>query len=574
MRVGVAVGTDRARACASREGAMPSPAVDQPQSPDASQHAWPSDRDLASLREDVAAFAERHGVPADPRDVRVAVAPYRVCPLGAHVDHQGGRVAGMALDCGVLLGFLPAPARKTGADRDVSREKAHRTETEPEPEIGASEVLLRSDAFAGEVARFDVTRPDDDLTGVPGVFVEAAATETNDTEVSLSRRSVKEKEETSGKSSGWEKFARGAAWVLADDARLRGSAPPARGVVGVARSFPPGARMDGGGLSSSAAITVACVMAIQRVNERTEVARGPARLKEDARVCFKRRFATDAKRWRVARLARRAENERVGVRCGVLDQASIALAERDALTLIDCAGETHARIRFGADRKEERSAVFAAEPTIGKTPRDRGPSGPPGGPPFKIMLAFSGLREALTSTGYNARVEECREAARRLLRAPGASDAVLGDVSPETHAREKTRLPAHLARRAAHFFGEAKRVADGELLWRRGDLRAFGALVTESGVSSVENYECGCAPMNALRAIVCATRGVFGARFSGAGFRGCVVGLVDAAEAEAAAKSVRETYSAAFPELAGDARVELAGTGDGARIIERDDSDT
>ena len=186
------------------------------------------------------------------------------------------------------------------------------------------------------------------------------------------------------------------------------------------------------------------------------------------------------------------------------------------------------------------------------------------------MLAFSGLREALTSTGYNARVEECREAARRLLRAPGASDAVLGDVSPETHAREKTRLPAHLARRAAHFFGEAKRVADGELLWRRGDLRAFGALVTESGVSSVENYECGCAPMNALRAIVCATRGVFGARFSGAGFRG-LVGLVDAAEAEAA-KSVREAYCRRRNRR--DARVALVGTGDGARIIERDDSDT
>ena len=540
---------------------MPSPAVDQPQPPGASQHAWPSDRDLATLREDVAAFAELHGVPADPRDVRVAVAPYRVCPLGAHVDHQGGRVAGMALDCGVLLGFLPAPARKTGADRD----EAHRTE--PEPEVGASEVLLRSDAFAGEVARFDVTRPDDEL---PGVFVEAAATETNDTEGSLSRRSVKEKEETRrdvARFSGWEKFARGAAWVLADDARLRGSAPPARGVVGVARSFPPGARMDGGGLSSSAAITVACVMAIQRVNERTEVA--PARFATDATDATD---AADAARWRVARMARRAENERVGVRCGVLDQASIALAERDALTLIDCAGETHARIRFGADREE--TSLFAAEPTLKNDtftpPRDRGPSGPP----FKIMLAFSGLREALTSTGYNARVEECREAARRLLRAPGASDAVLGDVSPDTHAREKTRLPAHLARRAAHFFGEAKRVADGELLWRRGDLRAFGALVTESGVSSVENYECGCAPMNALRAIVCATRGVFGARFSGAGFRGCVVGLVDAAEAEAAAKSVREAYSAAFPELAGDARVELAGTGDGARIIERDDSDT
>jgi galacturonokinase len=99
-------------------------------------------------------------------------------------------------------------------------------------------------------------------------------------------------------------------------------------------------------------------------------------------------------------------------------------------------------------------------------------------------------------------------------------------------------------------------------------LNAFGALVTASGVSSVENYECGCAPMNALLKIVCATRGVFGARFSGAGFRGCVVGLVSASEAEAARTSVFESYAAAFPELARDAVTMLAGTGDGARIIE------
>ena len=507
---------------------MPSPAVDQPQPPGASQHSWPSDRDLATLREDVAAFAELHGVPADPRDVRVAVAPYRVCPLGAHVDHQGGRVAGMALDCGVLLGFLPAPARKTGADRD----DAHRTETETEPEIGASEVLLRSDAFAGEV-RFDITRPDDDA-----VLREAtrANEEVEGDEENAGRDEEKEAADRNRK-SGWDAFARGAAWVLADDARLRDSEPPTRGVVGIARSFPSGVRMDGGGVSSSAAITVACVMAMQRVN-------GEAAVPEKELSEAEKKTQADAARWRVARLARRVENERIGVRCGVLDQASIALAERDTLTLIDCAGETHARIRLGADRD--------------------GGAAPPA---FKILLAFSGLREALTSTGYNARVEECREAARRLLRAPGARDAVLGDVSPETHAREKENLPAHLRRRAAHFFGEAARVADGEVAWRRGDLRAFGALVAESGVSSVENYECGCAPMNALREMVCATRGMFGARFSGAGFRGCVVGLVEVAEAEAAARSVREMYAAAFPELARDARVALAGTGDGAGIV-------
>ena len=396
---------------------MPSPAVDQPQPPGASQHAWPSDRDLATLREDVAAFAELHGVPADPRDVRVAVAPYRVCPLGAHVDHQGGRVAGMALDCGVLLGFLQAPARKTGADRD----EAHRNRNRNRTRVGASEVLLRSDAFAGEVARFDVTRPDDDI---PGVFAEAAATDANDTETS---RSVKEKEV--GKS--WEKYARGAACSrrrrAAFAARRRGRA------ASWASRGPSAGRAHGRRRAQLLRSDHCRVCHGTPARERTNG--GGARAFEGGGA--RERFATDAARWRVARLARRAENERVGVRCGVLDQASIALAERDALTLIDCAGETHARIRLGADR-EGRSG-FAAEPF---SPRDREP-------PFKIMLAFSGLREALTSTGYNARVEECREAARRLLRAPGASDAVLGDVSPETHAREKTRPRAPRAPRRA-----------------------------------------------------------------------------------------------------------------------------
>ena len=416
-------------------------------------------------------------------------------------------------------------------------------------------MLLRSDAFAGEV-RFDVTRPYGDEMSVENTD---AKTGVNDDEREAAKKKAGEERQGADRknASSWGAFARGAAWVLADDARVRGFAPPARGVVGVARSFPPGARMDGGGLSSSAAITVACVMAIQRVNE------GAARDRDDSDEKKKERRVrdeetkkndADAARWRVARLARRVENERVGVRCGVLDQASIALAERDALTLIDCARETHARVKLGAERDEdEDEEALAAELDP---------------PPFKILLAFSGLREALTSTGYNARVEECREAAQLLLRVSKASDAVLGDVSPETHAREKERLPAHLKRRAAHFFEEAARVADGSFFWRRGDLRAFGALVTASGVSSVKNYECGCAPMNALREIVCATRGVFGARFSGAGFRGCVVGLVEASEAEAARTSVQESYAAAFPELAGDARAMLAGTGDGARIIE------
>ena len=63
---------------------------------------WPSEDELTTLRADVVAFARSEGAgEVDPGDVRVVAAPYRVCPLGAHIDHQGGRVAGFALNCGV-----------------------------------------------------------------------------------------------------------------------------------------------------------------------------------------------------------------------------------------------------------------------------------------------------------------------------------------------------------------------------------------------------------------------------------------------------------------------------------------
>ena len=93
---------------------------------------WPSEDELTTLRADVVAFARSEGAgEVDPGDVRVVAAPYRVCPLGAHIDHQGGRVAGFALNCGVALAFLPTPT--------------------PLPPTA---VRVRTDAFAG-VVRFD-----------------------------------------------------------------------------------------------------------------------------------------------------------------------------------------------------------------------------------------------------------------------------------------------------------------------------------------------------------------------------------------------------------------------------------
>ena len=205
--------------------------------------------------------------------------------------------------------------------------------------------------------------------------------------------------------------------------------------------------------------------------------------------------------------------------------------------------------------------------------------------PFAVVLAFSGIRKPLTRTGYNDRVDECQRAARLLLDASGRG--VPRDATPLLHmvtreewtaardAMEMTSaeiLPANLARRARHFFEENQRVANGVRAWRDGDVASFGALVNASGASSVENYECGCEQITALWKIAKNAAGVFGARFSGAGFRGCVVALCEPGRAAMdAAESIAGEYARLYPDLAADAPVIVTRPGRGAFILRNED---
>ena len=232
----------------------------------------------------------------------------------------------------------------------------------------------------------------------------------------------------------------------------------------------------------------------------------------------------------------------------MLDQAAILLSRRDHLTWIDCATLEHRLI-----------------------PR------PESMPAFAILIVFSGLKQALVGTQYNRRVVECTEAARILLAAAGQASVgrpVLGpaDAGAVRGPSGSTRR-RQLARRAAHFFSERQRVAEGVTAWREGDLSRFGQLMTASGESSITNYECGCPPLIDLYQILIATPGVYGARFSGAGFRGCCVALVDPAAAADAAERVTADYAGRHPDLAAAAPALLCQSDDGAANAIRFDSD-
>jgi galacturonokinase len=303
----------------------------------------------------------------------------------------------------------------------------------------------------------------------------------------------------------WGNYPRGAVCALQQDRRLD------RGIVGVTAG-----RLGEGGLSSSAAIGCAYLLALEHANELA--------------VSDKRNIALD----------QYIENTYLGLRNGILDQSAILLSRNDHLTWIDCATVEHALIPL-----------------------------PPSMPDFVMLIAFSGLKQALVGTDYNRRVAECAEAARRLLEAAGRREveALLGRVRPDEYAAHCDRLSGPPARRAAHFFSEVDRVARGMAAWKSGDLAGFGRLMTASGESSIVNYECGAPPLIDLYRILIETDGIYGARFSGAGFRGCCIALVASDAADRAAETVRSAYARRYPDLAGDAPVLLCRSDDGARIL-------
>ena len=396
-----------------------------------------SEADTAGrLRQEVVA---RYGVGIG--DVGVVVAPYRICPLGAHIDHQLGTVTAMALDRAVHLAFAPS------ADRRV---RLSSVDFEGEVEFGLDAVPPRRDG-------------------------------------------------------DWGNYPRGAVQALQKDHELN------QGMVGVTSG-----RLGEGGLSSSAAIGVAYLLALEQVNGLS--------------VSPAQNIALD----------QAIENGYLGLRNGILDQSAILLSRRGQLTVIDCRSVRHELIR-------------PAEIT----------------PELAILIPFSGLTQALVSTDYNRRVEECKVAATQLLGAVGRpdDDALLVNLSPAEYAAHRERLSGAPARRAAHFFTEMERVTGGVHAWQRGDLDEFGRLMTASGDSSIRQYECGCPPLIDLYEILIDTPGVYGARFSGAGFRGCCVSLVAPAAAASAAEEVRRRYAERHPHLAEGAPVLVCRSDDGARVV-------
>ena len=124
----------------------------------------------------------------------------------------------------------------------------------------------------------------------------------------------------------------------------------------------------------------------------------------------------------------------------------------------------------------------------------------------------------------------------------------------------------NFAKRAEHWYTEFQRVQAGAEAWRRGDIEEFGRLSFESGRSSIYNWETGSPELKTLYEIMLRTPGIYGGRFSGAGFKGCCMALIDPAFEESIKEYVTAEYLKVFPELAGKYSVHFCETADGVKL--------
>ncbi|NLE38917.1 MAG: galactokinase [Pirellulaceae bacterium] len=273
-------------------------------------------------------------------------------------------------------------------------------------------------------------------------------------------------------SDGWMEYLKGTAWSL-QEAGLAIS-----GWEGVIQGDVP----LGAGLSSSAAIELATARAFAAVD------------------------SLDWEPAAMARLAQRAENQWVGVNCGIMDQLISAAGRRNCVLLIDC-----------------RSLEFT-------------PVAFPGG--VAIAVLDTSTRRGLVDSAYNERRRQCEETARRF------GVKALRDVDATTFERLAGRLDESTRRRARHVITENDRTVRAAEAMRRGALAELGRLLVESHRSLRDDFEVSNDALDAMVDAAMAHPACYGARMTGAGFGGCAVALIDAARAESFVAAVSSDYQA------------------------------
>ena len=373
----------------------------------------------------------------------ITFCPYRICPIGAHSDHNLGKITGLAIDKGIHIAYAP---KQNGVVEMASLQFPKRAQWH--------------------------------IASVPPQ-----------------------------KQNNWADYLRGATLSLSRLHQLH------VGLCGVIEGTLPI-----GGLSSSAAVIISFLTALCKVND------------------------IQLSQQEIIDVAYDAELNYVGVSVGKLDQSCEVLSKKNHLLYLDTKDNHYDLIPQSQEMK-----------------------------PYKIAIFFSGLEHNLAGSKYNMRVDELRSGVYALQALAGMeygkfNEANARNVPREVYEQYKDRLPEPWAKRCEHWYTEFERVEKGAEAWRRGDIETYGKLSFESGWSSIHNWESGAPEQIRLYEIMTQTPGIYGGRFSGAGFKGCCMALINPAYEDSITRQVTDAYLASFPHLKGKYAVFICDSANGAML--------
>ena len=276
----------------------------------------------------------------------------------------------------------------------------------------------------------------------------------------------------------WSDYVKGVALVLEQSGhRLRGASLRIRGEVPI-----------GSGLSSSAALEVATALALLAISGHHVP---PVEL---------------------AKLCQRAENEFVGMRCGIMDQFISCCGQVDRALMLDC-----------------RSLEYKVLPVP---------------PQIRLVICNTMVKHELASTEYNTRRAECEAGVHHFAQSRPNVRA-LRDVTMAELERSRTDLSEVVYRRCRHVISENARVHEAADALAAGDIRKFGRLMNESHSSLRNDYEVSCKELDLMVELATQVEGVYGTRMTGGGFGGCTITLVKAESVEEFKRTVARRYEEA-----------------------------
>ena len=232
-----------------------------------------------------------------------------------------------------------------------------------------------------------------------------------------------------------------------------------------------------------------------------------------------------------AKVCQRAENEFVGMRCGIMDQFIAARGVAGNALLIDCR------------TLEARNVGLAAN--------------------LRLLITDSRVRHRHAGGEYNSRREACEEGVKRLQPLLGPIKA-LRDVTPVQLEAHREALPRHrLSTLPVHIVTENERVLDAERALVACDFAAAGRAMNASHVHMRDDFEITCPKVDFLADFAQALPGVWGSRMTGGGFGGCTVTLIKESVVDAAAERIVEAYGKAYGV---DANVLVCAPSEGAHL--------